>query len=234
MRPKDVDGRWTEPFDPYHTPGFVEGNSFNYTWFVPHNPLALIDSMGQERFISRLNEAMEKSAKANFNAAGDNFSAFPINHGNQTSMEVSYLFNWAGTPWLTQKWNRAIQEQYYGTSPYDAYPGDEDLGQMSSWYIMSCLGLFQMDGGVAADATYELGSPRFKRMKVNFKGRYGRGESLTIEANNASKINMYIQEAQWNGKPLTNFLLPQSEVLKGGILRLKMGDEPNKNWGLIE
>lgn len=234
MRPKDVDGRWTEPFDPYHTPGFVEGNSFNYTWFVPHNPLALIDSMGQERFISRLNEAMEKSAKANFNAAGDNFSAFPINHGNQTSMEVSYLFNWAGTPWLTQKWNRAIQEQYYGTSPYDAYPGDEDLGQMSSWYIMSCLGLFQMDGGVAADATYELGSPRFKRMKVNFKGRYGRGESLTIEANNASKINMYIQEAQWNGKPLTNFLLPQSEVLKGGILRLKMGDEPNKNWGLIK
>ena len=93
IRPRDKIGNWVTPFDPYHTPGFTEGNAFNYTWFTPHNPERLIQLMGRDRFVSRLNEAMEKSANANFNAAGDNFSAFPINHGNETSMEVAYLFN---------------------------------------------------------------------------------------------------------------------------------------------
>lgn len=124
IRPKDKEGKWITPFDPFHTPGFVEGNAFNYTWFVPHDPVALISMMDKDRFVERLNGAMEKSAVANFNAAGDNFSLFPVNHGNQPTMQVSYLFNWAKTPWLTQKWARAIQEQYYGTTPYDAYLGD--------------------------------------------------------------------------------------------------------------
>ena len=165
MRPKDEHGNWIEPFDPYHTPGFTEGNAFNYSWFVPHNPDKLIGMVGKDRFVSRLDKAMEQSAHANFNAAGDNFSAFPINHGNETSMEVAYLFNWAGAPHLTQKWVRAIQEQYYGTTPYDAYPGDEDMGQMSSWFVMSAIGLFQMDGGCSEKPYYELASPRYPRSR---------------------------------------------------------------------
>jgi predicted alpha-1,2-mannosidase len=223
IRPKNDKGEWIEPFDPYRTPGFTEGNAFNYTWFVPQNPKGLIEAMGKDRFISRLDEAMEKSARANFNASGDNFSAYPINHGNETSMEVAYLFNWAGAPWLTQKWVRAIQEQYYGITPYDAYPGDEDLGQMSSWFVMSALGLFQMDGGCAQEPVYELASPRYPKAVIRLDGKYGRGQTFVIEAINASKENKYIQKAELNGQPLNSFLIPQSEVLKGGHLVIYMG-----------
>lgn len=233
-RPKDELGKWLEPFDPYRTPGFVEGNAFNYSWFVPHDPKSLVEQVGKDRFVSRLNEAMEKSAKANFNAAGDNFSAFPVNHGNQTSMEVSYLFNWAGAPWLTQKWSRAIQEQYYGTTPYDAYPGDEELGQMSSWYIMSALGLFQMDGGAGSVPAYELGSPRYPKVTIQLRQKYGRGHSFVIEAKHASKENKYIQSAMLNGNPISGFSIPQAEVLRGGSLIIEMGNKPNKQWGLLK
>ena len=231
MRPKNADKEWIEPFDPYHTPGFVEGNAFNYTWFVPHNPVELIQEMGKERFISRLDTAMDKSARANFNAAGDNFSAYPVNHGNQTSMEVAYLFNWAGAPWLTQKWIRAIQEQYYGTTPYDAYPGDEDLGQMSSWFVMSALGFFQLDGGCSSEPTYELASPRYPKITIILDRKYDRGEKFVIEAKNASKENKYIQKVELNGQSKNSFLIPQREVLKGGTLLIYMGKTPNKEWG---
>ncbi|WP_316753151.1 GH92 family glycosyl hydrolase [Pedobacter gandavensis] len=228
IRPKDKAGKWIEPFDPFHTPGFVEGNAFNYTWFVPHDPEALISMMGKDRFVERLNSAMEKSAVANFNAAGDNFSLFPVNHGNQPTMQVSYLFNWAKQPWLTQKWARAIQEQYYGTTAYDAYLGDEDLGQMSSWFIMSVLGLFQMDGGTTVNPSYELGSPRYPKVRIKLDHKYNRGAEFIIEAENASKNNKYIQSATLNGKPVTGFRILQSEVLKGGKLKLTMGSQPKK------
>lgn len=226
IRPKNKEGEWIEPFDPYHTPGFVEGNAFNYTWFVPHNPQGLIGAMGREKFVDRLNQAMEKSAKANFNAAGDNFSAFPINHGNETSMEVTALFNWAGAPWLSQKWARAIQEQYYGTTPYDAYPGDEDLGQMSAWFVMSALGLFQLDGGCSAVPYYELTSPRYEKMVVRLDSKYGRGEKLVINAKGASRSNMYIRSVRLNGQPVEGFKIPAAELLKGGVLDIEMGDSP--------
>lgn len=232
MRPKNDQGEWIEPFDPYRTPGFVEGNAFNYTWFVPQNPKGLVEAVGKDRFISRLDEAMEKSSRANFNAAGDNFSAYPVNHGNQTSMEVAFLFNWAGAPWLTQKWTRAIQEQYYGTTPYDAYPGDEDLGQMSSWFVMSVLGLFQLDGGCAQEPMYELTSPRYPKTTLRLGNKYGRGEAFVIEAKNVSKENKYIQSAELNGKPVNSFLVPQKEILQGGHIIIQMGSTPNKNWGI--
>ena len=226
MRPRDEHGNWVEPFDPYHTPGFTEGNAFNYSWFVPHNPEKLIREVGKERFISRLDKAMEQSSHANFNAAGDNFSAFPINHGNETSMEVAYLFNWAGAPHLTQKWIRAIQEQYYGTTPYDAYPGDEDLGQMSSWFVMSAIGLFQMEGGCSEKPFYELASPRYPKITIRLDGKYGRGKTFVIEAPGASKENKYIQSVTLNGKPVDGFKIPQEEVLKGGKIVVEMGKAP--------
>lgn len=225
VRPKDSLGRWVEPFDPYHTPGFTEGNAFNYSWFVPHNPKELVRMVGKERFVERLNEAMERSALANFNASGDDFANYPINHGNETSMEVAYLFNWADEPKLTQKWVRAIQEQYYGTTPYDAYPGDEDLGQMSSWFVMSALGLFQMDGGCAEEPMYEIGSPRYPKVTIHLGKRYGRGETFVIEARQASKRNKYVHNAVLNGKPVDGFLIPQKEVLKGGKLTLTMKED---------
>lgn len=226
IRPKDENGNWVTPFDPYHTPGFTEGNAFNYSWFVPQNPEKLVNAIGRHRFVERLDKAMEQSAHANFNAAGDNFSEFPINHGNETSMEVAYLFNWAGAPWLTQKWVRAIQEQYYGTSPLDAYPGDEDLGQMSSWFVMSTLGLFQMEGGCSVMPFYELASPRYPKITLRLDNKYNRGKTFVIEAPNASADNKYIRSVTLNGKPVTGFKISQQELLKGGRLVIEMGKEP--------
>ena len=146
-------------------------------------------------------------------------------------MEVVYLFNWAGVPYLTQKWARAIQEQYYGTTPYDAYPGDEDLGQMSSWFVMSAIGMFQMDGGCSQEPVYELGSPRYPKITIHLNGKYGRGDKFVIEAKNASKENKYIQNVTLNGKPVNDFRILQKEVLKGGYLQIQMGDTPNRSWG---
>ena len=199
---------------------------------MPQTPEELVRLMGKERFVNRLDSAMFKSSFANFNASGDDFANYPINHGNETSMEVAYLFNWADAPWLTQKWVRAIQEQYYGTTPYDAYPGDEDLGQMSSWFVMSALGLFQMDGGCSQEPVYELGSPRYPKMTIHLDGKYGRGDKFIIEAVGASKENKYIQSATLNGKPITDFKILQKDVLKGGRLKIQMGKTPHKKWGI--
>ncbi|GAB3650239.1 GH92 family glycosyl hydrolase [Echinicola sediminis] len=226
MRPKNSDGTWVEPYDPYHTPGFVEGNAWQFSWFVPHNVHGLVEGIGKERFITRLNEAMEESQKVNFNALGDNFSKYPINHGNQPNMQSSYLFNYADAPWLTQKWTRAIQEKYYGMGPRDAYPGDEDQGQMSAWYVMSTLGLFQMDGGASSSPYYELGSPRFEKVTLHLSDNYYGGKTFVIKAENASRENKYIRSAAINGKKLNTWRFPQKELIKGGILKLEMSDSP--------
>ena len=222
MRPKNTDGTWVEPFNPYHTPGFVEGNSWQYSWFVPHDMQGLVKAIGRERFIARLDSAMYRSEKVNFNALGDNFSKYPINHGNQPNMQSCYLFNYADAPHLTQKWARAIQEKYYGTGPRDAYPGDEDQGQMSAWYIMSAIGLFQMDGGAAINPQYELGSPRFKKITIHLSKKYYGGKTFVIETKNASRKNMYIRSATLNGNKIDTWHFPQKELINGGKLILEM------------
>lgn len=103
---------------------------------------------------------------------------------------------------------------------------------MSSWFVMSALGLFQMDGGCSQEPVYELGSPRYPKMTIHLGGKYGRGGTFVIEALSASKENKYIQNVRLNGKPITGFKIPQREVLKGGHLLIQMGDTPNKDWGI--
>ncbi|MCP4310961.1 MAG: glycoside hydrolase family 92 protein, partial [Bacteroidetes bacterium] len=149
MRPKHEDGTWRTKFDIRSSPGneFVEGNSWQYTFFVPHDVNGLVDLIGKDEFNLRLNDGFEKSVEANFNASGDRMSAYYINHGNQPNMQAAYLFNYSGKPWLTQKWAREIMDRYYGSTPLHGWLGDEDEGQMGAWYVMSAMGLFQTDGG---------------------------------------------------------------------------------------
>jgi putative alpha-1,2-mannosidase len=184
--------------------------------------------MGKERYVERLNKGMEESEKVYFNALADNFTKYPINHGNESNMQSSYLFNYADKPWLTQKWTRAIQEKYYGTGPRDAYPGDEDQGQMSAWYVMSTMGLFQMDGGASVNPRYELGSPRFKKVTIHLSDQYYHGNTFVIEAKNVSRKNKYIRSATLNGRKLNTWWFPQKKLIKGGKLILEMGAHPNK------
>ena len=182
--------------------------------------------MGRDRFINRLNEGFEKAAPQRF-AVGDQGT---VDHGNQPTMHVSWLFNWAGEPWLTQKWVRAILDAYYGYKPLDAYLGDEDQGQMSAWFVMSSIGLFEMDGGCHVRPVYEISAPLYPQTTLRLsKEAYG-GKTFVIEAPKASPQNRYIQSATLNGKPWNRWWIPWHEVKQGGKLTLDLGPEPNKQW----
>jgi predicted alpha-1,2-mannosidase len=243
-RPKSRAGEWREDFDPmgngprqtnpskdwrksYHD--FVEGNAWQYTFFVPHDVPGLIKLLGRDVFNTRLKDGFEKSRDAKFTSHRyENY----INHGNQPNMQAAYLFNWSGMPWETQYWAREIMDVFYGTTPEDGYHGDEDEGQMSAWFVMSALGLFQMDGGTSTKPIYEIGSPLFEKAVIHLDKEYYPGSTFTIEARNNSKENRYIQSAVLNGKPLEKPWFYHSELVAGGSLVLKMGPEPNKKWGI--
>ena len=122
--------------------------------------------------------------------------------------------------------------RYYGHGTGDAYLGDEDQGQMSAWFIMASLGLFQMDGGCRVNPVYEIGSPLFPKIVVDLGERYGRGKQFVIEARGVSDRNKYVQSARLNGRPLNRWWFEAKELLQGGELILEMGPTPNKSWGV--
>lgn len=229
-RPRKANGEWVTPFDPFNTPGFTEGNAWQYTWFVPQDVPGLVAAMGRERFVGRLNEAFEKSAPSRFSAPSAMHNLTPVNQGNQPSMQVAWLFNWAGRPWLTQKWARAILDAYYGHTPSDAYLGDEDQGQMSGWFVMASLGLFQTDGGCRVNPIYELSSPLYPKVVLHLSPEHYGGKTFTIVSHHASRANRYIQSAKLNGVPLNRWWIRQKELIAGGVLEFELGPEPNQAW----
>jgi predicted alpha-1,2-mannosidase len=229
-RPRKVSGEWVSPFDPLATPGFVEGNAWQYTWFVPQDVPGLVRALGRDRFLTRLNEGFERSAVTRFTAPSAQHELTLINHGNQPTMQVAWLFNWAGEPWLTQKWARALLDTYYGHNSSDAYLGDEDQGQMSAWFVMAALGLFQTDGGCRVNPIYELGSPLYPKIVLHLSREHYSGRTFTIEARGASRANRFIQSAEFNGRPLNCWWIRQEDVVKGGHLLIDLGPEPNPAW----
>lgn len=228
-------GEWYKDFDPFKSGAnhhYVEGNAWQLTFFVPQDVPALIEKIGKDRFVERLDWGFKASDPWRYNGMNDQYWDYPVAQGNQQSMHFAYLFNWAGKPWLTQKWSRSILERYYGSGINNAYLGDEDQGQMSAWFVMSSIGLFQTDGGTNADPVYELTSPLYEKIEIDLGEKYGRGSKFTIEAINVSRLNKYIQSATLNGKELKSFKFPAKELLKGGELILEMGGTPNKEWGV--
>lgn len=241
MRRKNRDGSWAE-FEPFgHVAwlgsGWVEGNAWQFTYFVPHDLSGLIGLLGKEEFNNRLEEGFATSAEHNFNSEhlGDNslhgMGVLPVNHGNQPNMQAAYLFNHSGKPWLTQKWANEIMDKYYGSTPENGWLGDEDQGQMGAWFVMSSIGLFEMDGGTATRPIYEIGTPKFDKVTINLDPGYYQGGTFTIEAKKVSDKNIYIQSATLNGKPLNRPWFYHDELVNGGSLVLKMGPKPNTKWG---
>ncbi|HLR00934.1 MAG TPA: GH92 family glycosyl hydrolase [Sphingobacterium sp.] len=236
-RMRDSTGKFEDPFDPFHTgknEHYVEGNAWQLSYFVPQDVPGLVELIGREPFVERLEWGFQASEPFRYNAPNDQYWDYPVVQGNQQSMHFPFLFNWAGKPWLTQKWSRSVLERYYGVGTANAYLGDEDQGQMSAWFVMVAMGLFQTDGGARKEPIYEIGSPLFEKIEIDLGEQYNRGKTFIIEAKNASRKNMYVQSAILNGKPLQNFYFPASELLKGGELILEMGAEPHKKWGLME
>lgn len=232
---RDSKGEFVEPFDPFQSGRnhhYVEGNAWQLSFFVPQDVPAMADVIGRKNFVERLDWGFKASEPWRYNAPNDQYWDYPVVQGNQQSMHFAFLFNWVGYPWLTQKWSRSILDKYYGGGLANAYLGDEDQGQMSAWFVMASIGLFQTDGGCRVEPIYEIASPLYEQITIDLGQRYGRGKHFVIEAKNASRVNKYVQSATLNGKPLHSFMFPASELLKGGKLELVMGDKPNTKWGL--
>lgn len=239
IRPRDYTGKFIENFNPLEPwRGFQEGNAEQYTYFVPGNPELLIDKMGRQNFNRRLNEIFTLSEKTLFSGgkSADAFSGVKTvyNHGNQPCLQEPWLFCFSDMPWLTQKWTRAICDEFYGTTGEHGYgyAQDEDQGQLGAWYVMAAMGLFDVQGGAALRPTYQIGSPMFDEVVVTLSPMNTKGKTFTIRTQKTGKKNIYVQSAKLNGKPLNNCWLYRDKLLEGGTLELVMGDEPNEQWGL--
>ncbi|HRN58446.1 MAG TPA: glycoside hydrolase family 92 protein, partial [Agriterribacter sp.] len=234
MQPRKADGSFIDNFNPLEAwRGFQEGNAVQYTFYVPHDPAALISAIGKELFNKRLDSIFQSSRQDGF-GGGKRIDAFAgiqslYNHGNQPCLHISWLFNYSGKPWLTQKWTRMICNEFYGTEPIHGYGygQDEDQGQLGAWYVMAALVLFHVKGLTDARPAIAFGSPLFNKATIILSNK----RTLVIETKNNSDEHVYIQSARFNGKPLQHCWLYRDELMKGGKLVFTMGGSPNTEWG---
>ncbi|GAA5484218.1 GH92 family glycosyl hydrolase [Haloferula sargassicola] len=235
IQPKTADGNFIDRFNPQEAwRGFQEGNAVQYSFFVPHQPVALIEAIGRDEFNQRLNRIFEVSEKDDF-SGGQTIDAFAgvqslYNHGNQPCLHISWLFNFSGKPWLTQKWTRRICDRFYGTDPVHGYGRgqDEDQGQLGAWFVMASLGIFDVKGLTDSRPIVELGSPLFEKATVQL----GKEKTLVIETANHSAENVYVQSASFDGEPLDRCWLFWDELAAGGTLRFTLGAQPREDWGV--
>ena len=239
IHPRNAEGQFIDNFNSLESwRGFQEGNSMQYTFFVPQNPSGLVGRVGKDLFNHRLDSIFTVARDMVF-GGGKVVNAFsglasPYNHGNQPSLHISWLFNFSGKPWLTQKWTRLICDEFYGVTGEHGYGygQDEDQGQLGSWYVLAAMGLFDVQGGVSQRPTYQLGSPQFERIEIDLKGHQNAGRKFVIETKGNGPGQYYVQSATLNGKPFDQCWLYRDELYKGGKLELQMGAEPNEQWGV--
>ena len=240
IRPKLADGSFIENFDPMKGwDGFQEGNAYQYTWYVPHDPAGLIGLIGKPLFNERLETMFKDAQKSMFGGGSEEIHSFSgveklYNHGNQPCLHNGWLFNYSGKPWLTQKWIRTICNEFYGTEPLHGYGvgQDEDQGQLGAWYVMASMGLFDVQGHSSAKPSFQFGSPLFDKITIKLDQEIYEGEELVIEASNQNPDNLYIQSVSWNGKPIRNNWMYRDKMMKGGTLKFELGAIPNKGWGI--
>lgn len=230
---RDSSGNWDKDFDVFSNRGFIEGNSWQYSWYVPHDINGVLDIIGREEALKRLSEGFEKSRQHNFAAhvfdrTMGQSAEFYVNQGNEVNMNSAFIFNYLGQPRLCQKYSREILDRFYGDSPYHGWEGDEDEGQMSAWYVMTALGLFEMDGGVTADSSLDLTAPLFDKITIVLNNDYYPGKEFVIETHNKSENNCYIKSATLDGKTLSSPRIPFSAIRNGGTLVYEMTSVPTE------
>lgn len=225
MRPKMSDGAWMRNFDPLETnePGFVEGNSWNYSLFVPQYPKALIRLMGgDKRFIAHLDSLFTMQLPDKYFAHTEDISREGIIgnyvHGNEPSHHIAYLYDWTSEPWKAQKWIRLILKNQYHAKP-DGLGGNDDTGQMSAWYIFSTLGFYPV---APASDQYAIGSPAIKSAELHLEN----GKTFTIQVKNQSDKDIYVKKIILNGQPLHHYFLSHKDIINGGKITFIMSDKP--------
>lgn len=203
--------------------------------FIPHDVNGFLSTQGWEKFIDRLEKSIERSLQS-YKAGEINPDVIrEIRYSGeysteQSPLQVAWLFNYAGVPWLTQKWTRDIMHEYLSGEACIITPG-LDPAQAGALYVMSAIGLFQTEGGTSADPFYEIGSPLFEKITIRLDKRYYHGKEFIILAKNNSDKNRYIRRASLNGLDLNKPWFRQSDMADGGVLELTMGSEPNHKWG---
>ncbi len=228
VRAKDKDGKWKTPFDPMHTAneGFIEGNAWNYSLYVPQDIPGLIRKMGgNKRFIAHLDSLFtmympDKKFAETEDITREGLIGCYV-HGNEPSHHVAYMYNWAGAPWKTQERIHQIVNTMYLNKP-DGLCGNDDCGQMSAWYIFSSLGFYPVCPG---SGQYSIGSPSVSRAIVQLGG----GKKLIIKANNLSAKNIYIRSVKLNGKVISTSFIENRDIKEGGELIFEMSSKPDKN-----
>jgi predicted alpha-1,2-mannosidase len=218
---KKADGTWGEwKGETTQNLYCTESNPLQQGWFVPHDVYGLIKLLGKETFVNKLTNFFDASSK---DFLWNNY----YNHPNEPVHHVPFLFTYTGHSWLTQKWTRKICNGAYGTDVYGLC-GNEDVGQMSAWYVLASAGFHPVCPG---DNIYILTSPVFHKVIIRLDPNYYKGKTFTVIAHNNSPESCYIQSAKLNGKPLNRGWITHSEITNGGTIEFVMGAMPNKKFG---
>jgi predicted alpha-1,2-mannosidase len=228
MRARMSNGKFREPFDPFYAQyggDYTEGNAWQYSWYVPHDPKGLIELMGgEDKFTEKLDslfilEVSDEKFRHVEDIAG---LMGQYAHGNEPSHHIAYLYNYAGKPWNTQEKVRSIVNKFYDNTP-DGLCGNEDCGQMSAWYIFSAMGFYPVCPG---SNEYVIGSPSLPDVTLHLDN----GNDFKISAKDLTDENIYIQSVTLNGSPLDRCFITHEEIIAGGELIFVMAAEPNKEW----
>ncbi len=221
MHPKLADGSFRKNFDPFTTinQGFIEGNAWNYTLYVPHDPATLIKMMGgDKRFIIYVDSLFSYNLPDKYFAETEDITRDGIIgnyvHGNEPSHHVAYLYDWTNKPWKTQEKIRMILKRMYKPTP-DGLGGNDDTGQMSAWYIFSTLGFYPVAPG---SNQYAIGSPAINNATIQLQN----GKTFVIDVKNQSDKNVFIQKILLNGKELKSFFITHEDIMNGGVLTFYM------------
>jgi len=227
MRPKDAKGIFRSKFDALetHGQGFIEGNTWNYSLYVPHQPVAMMEMMGGpkklENYLDSLftMELPDKYFEHTEDITRDGIIGNYV-HGNEPSHHVAYLYNQTASPWKTQaRVRQIIRNQYH--NGHAGLGGNDDCGQMSAWYLFTALGFYPVAPG---DDAYWIGSPLVKSAKINLEN----GKTITIDVKNQSEKNVYVKKVSLNGQPLADLKLSYAAIMNGGALQFEMTDKPGK------
>jgi predicted alpha-1,2-mannosidase len=219
FRPRNADGTWVPHFNPAQdSRGFIEGTGWHYQSFVPADLKWVVNAMGRDLFNQRMTEF--------FNYPEPGWYAQYFNPYNETDLQAPFVFNFSGEPWKTQHAVRRVLTENYFNGP-DGIPGNDDCGEMSSWAVLSMMGIYSVD---PASLAYELVSPTFPKVVVHLHAPYA-GKSFTIEADGANVNAAYIQSAELNGKTHTRNWISFHSIAAGGTLKVAVGSKPNEKWG---
>ena len=230
-RPRHKDGSFKKEFDVLqtHGEGFIEGNSWNFSFHVPHDVTGVMELMGGEKeFVRKLDELFAMHLPGEYYEANEDITSECLIggyvHGNEPSHHIPYLYAWTSQPWKTQYWVREIMNRMY-KNHIRGLSGNDDCGQMSAWYLFTAMGFYPVCPGTDQ---YVIGAPYLPYVKLSLPN----GKTFEIKAKGVSDKKRYVKAVLLNGKPYSKMYITHSDIVNGGVIEFIMSDKPNKERGI--